>query len=879
MPERRLETIPFQGLAAAPFLIALVALGLLSVTPSASAQDAPVTEVISGETVSDEIPDAPVKPMQPAKAAPNGAVPGKVSSTAAKSEKTSSANNDVVENEVRKRRNIVASADQVLQQAQTLYTAGDAKAAADKYRWVLQNLPKTSETQPLYLSAINGFCDASEKVAKDAAAAKDWPVVQSTAADALQFDPENRRFQDLLKQAEIKLGTRADLAFFERSSVMTPEFAQAVGKVRQLLEEAEAFRDSGQFDKADTRLLQVLAMDPYNVRALQLQRSVSKNKGQYWSTARDQARKEMLYQVTKAWARPVPRGVLRGSDADAQQQQAESAISRVGRLEEKMGSITIESVNFEDADLADVVGFLRGKARQQSPDLPINFIIKSNVTNEAGEPEAMEPRKITLNVQNLSMDEVLRLVTAQAGMSYKIEEHAIVLLPEGDVEETLYTQEFSVPAGVLTAKETKKQLEGLGVTFPSDKATAYFDARNSKLIAKNTRPNLDLITKVLSSGKEEMPQVALETRFLEVNQSDLDEISFRWNINRRVGNKGYFQSNVTDTPGLRTSTPAGLPSGYVPDELTVGNGAITANAVDALMQGAAAASGPIGTTMQSFFILDAIKFEFLINALSQKTSTDTLSVPKVTVRSGKSAEIRAGRQFIFPDPESYGDPQISGTTSAVAGMQFRPITPATPTSFISGTDENKLGTTMKVTPTVESDKRTVGVKVDELQVRDFDGFINYGGQITSYDPADGAQFLLYENIINTPVFNVRKLEVGRISVSDGQTILLGGLMRDDRQKVDDKIPVLGDMPIVGRLFRSKIDQTIKKNLLVFITVNLVNNRGEPFHQIKEDSQSFANTPNFANVDRLAPGVDDVPLYQPAATDEVPVLQDTKGMLK
>jgi len=66
-----------------------------------------------------------------------------------------------------------------------------------------------------------------------------------------------------------------------------------------------------------------------------------------------------------------------------------------------------------------------------------------------------------------------------------------------------------------------------------------------------------------------------------------------------------------------------------------------------------------------------------------------------------------------------------------------------------------------------------------------------------------------------------------VSILDGETIALGGLIREDVQKVNDKVPVLVDMPLVGRLFRSNVDQHIKKNLTIFVTVRLIDAAGQP----------------------------------------------------
>jgi general secretion pathway protein D len=75
-----------------------------------------------------------------------------------------------------------------------------------------------------------------------------------------------------------------------------------------------------------------------------------------------------------------------------------------------------------------------------------------------------------------------------------------------------------------------------------------------------------------------------------------------------------------------------------------------------------------------------------------------------------------------------------------------------------------------------------------------------------------------------------------VSVWDGQTVVLGGLMREDIQKVEDRTPFLGDIPMVGRLFRTNVDQHIKRNLIIFVTARLVNPAGQPVNQTEEEEE-------------------------------------------
>ena len=139
------------------------------------------------------------------------------------------------------------------------------------------------------------------------------------------------------------------------------------------------------------------------------------------------------------------------------------------------------------------------------------------------------------------------------------------------------------------------------------------------------------------------------------------------------------------------------------------------------------------------------------------------------------------------------------------------------------------------------------------EVVEFDGFINYGSPILSpasssflpielsttigagaYIPLVQSERLITPNIINQPVFSVRKVTTG-VTVWDGQTVALGGLIREDVQDVEDKVPVLGDLPFIGRLFRNEAEQHFKRNLMIFVTAYLIDPSGQRVKAVANDA--------------------------------------------
>ena len=138
------------------------------------------------------------------------------------------------------------------------------------------------------------------------------------------------------------------------------------------------------------------------------------------------------------------------------------------------------------------------------------------------------------------------------------------------------------------------------------------------------------------------------------------------------------------------------------------------------------------------------------------------------------------------------------------------------------------------------------------QVVEFEGFINYGSPIFGINPnqitsAVVPQVLLTPNVINQPIFSTRKVTTS-VSVYDGQTVVLGGLMREDVQKTEDKVPIIGDIPLVGRAFRTNTEQHTKKNLVIFVTARIVTPAGLPLNEEEEEGL-------------LPPALPEVPAYK------------------
>jgi general secretion pathway protein D len=536
---------------------------------------------------------------------------------------------------------------------------------------------------------------------------------------------------------------------------------------------------------------------------------------------------------------------------------------------------------------------------------PADAALPGDESSQSPAPSVDEQTPVTMSLRNVPLAEAVRYLAEISGLKYKIEPFAVSIVPVTENTDELFTKDYRVSpsfipattgtesdapsAGAQSSQNNNVRIKGArdaaaffkeqGIPFP-DGAFAQYVPAGSKLIVRNTQANLDTID-MLVEGDIGVPptQVEIESKFVEISQNNVNELGFDWLLGPFGIGGGVYGDGGTRPGGLQKGAD------YYDDfsfgsagsnPVTAGNrngvgtsvvSAITANSLDALI-----AQVPQGTNVASpaIFGIAGIftnpQFQVVIRALSQKKGIDLMSAPKVTTKSGNAATIKMIREF--PYPSEFDPPQVpentGGMSSGSSGNGDQPtvqmigglVTPATPVEF----ERRDIGVTLQVEPQVGADNYTIDLSLSP-EVVEFDGFVNYGSPVIGprYDPSlilagdlSGiGTFTITPNTMNQPIFSVRKVTTS-VTIWDGQTVALGGLIREDVQKVNDKVPILGDIPLAGRLFRSNVDQTIKKNLIVFVTARLMDAEGKPL--IQADEQEDTVEPVELPVDLLPPTV-------------------------
>ena len=158
--------------------------------------------------------------------------------------------------------------------------------------------------------------------------------------------------------------------------------------------------------------------------------------------------------------------------------------------------------------------------------------------------------------------------------------------------------------------------------------------------------------------------------------------------------------------------------------------------------------------------------------------------------------------------------------------QAQVVQQAVQTSAITPNQQQvEIGPVLDVIPVVLSDGYTINLTL-----------IPSLTQFSGYDPSPVIPGVNVANVVMIPTilprFTVRQV-VSTVNIWDNQTVVLGGLISSSVQSTKDKIPMLGDLPLVGRLFQSQTKTSVKKNLMIFVTATIVDPAGNRVHSDDE----------------------------------------------
>ena len=617
--------------------------------------------------------------------------------------------------------------------------------------------------------------------------------------------------------------------------------------IQRLLAESAAFEKTAQWDAASERYQTILAIDPYHKQASKGIRRVEQAKWAAHTERFEAQRRQALNDVSAKWQQPsMPQARIVESRIDTM----ESAQSRL--IAEKLDQLRFACIDWNELDVGEAFRFLSEESRKLDPKKEgVNFVCKLHEEENAplepiglASPQSTQPAKkssiktqVSLSLRQVTLRQILDAICRLTGLSARVEDFAVFIFSPDEINDALSTAAFIVdsnffdatlkPSNASGAWNVRQHLESKGVVF-AESATAHYFPNTSKLIVRGSPEMMLMIGRLAAREKKDLPQVEIETRFVEFTEDQLEALRFRWQL---IGS-----SVITPSGGLPLSgygsvaAETGGLRGIHSDGLTLNSG-ISEQTIDVQL----GRGGRQPSTISLAGLVEGRGAQLLIDMIQSVAGGNLMSAPKITVQKGMKGTVRVVKEFIYP--ESYEAPRIGSLTSS--GTE---IVPGNPENF-NFNDPKNVGVLMDV-EVVDAQPETglIDLNIENLQLVEFDGFINYGDPVTTLD-SNNQKTDLVEGMALQPVFSVRRAQT-HIQLRDGQTLVMGGFVREETQNVRDKVPVLGDIPLIGRLFRSNVDQSIKRNLVILTTAHMV--------RLESTSKRFPPLSNLNSADDLVP---------------------------
>ena len=371
-----------------------------------------------------------------------------------------------------------------------------------------------------------------------------------------------------------------------------------------------------------------------------------------------------------------------------------------------------------------------------------------------------------------------------------------------------------------------------GVDLSAAGRQVFFNDRLGMLMVRATLQELDIIEKAVQVLNMAPPQVTIEAKFAEVTQDDNRALGFDWSVGNFLLGGGRMGLSPGTAPSYVGQPSPANPSGIFPGPSGIyGMGTVAPSAGDGVLTSGLRNSAPALGTLTG--ILTDPQFRLVVKALEQRTGVDLMTAPKVTTLSSRQTQIKVvDVRYIVTDLDlgqtssgSYGGGVggvNTGTGGGAIGSTIQPIT-----------EPMELGPVLDVVPYVSADGYTIQMTIIPT-IKEFVGYDLETAKLFSAQAQSvgGAPSNPLTTTTPLPQFRLRQVVTSAI-VWDGQTVMLGGLISENVNKTKDKVPVLGDLPLVGRLFRSESFQTKKKNLIIFVTPTIIDPAGNRVHTDEE----------------------------------------------
>jgi type II secretory pathway component GspD/PulD (secretin) len=470
------------------------------------------------------------------------------------------------------------------------------------------------------------------------------------------------------------------------------------------------------------------------------------------------------------------------------------------------------SVDFPDEDIRTIL-------RNVADLFELNLVI----------PDTLQG-KTSIKLRDVTWRQIFEVILTPVGYTY-IEQGSIIKIVslESLAQEPVNTEVFIL--NYAGAKEVQPSIASLVDTAAGGKL--IINERSNALVVTERPSRMVRIRELVTKLDKATDQVMIESKFVEVTSSDVKNIGVNWsslngykvsagpltqswNKNRAQTSSDGSSGNLTGNSGTNvTTTTTNTGSQLLPvhtvdpvshvDTITYQvvqtNTSSTATTVTPPTIGEtfttlASLANSGGQTRLASAVFSADQLSVVLSALKTLSQTKIVSNPTIVTLNNTEASINVGSEFPVPNytyNEQHGSFEVSGFTY------------------------KSIGINLKVTPQVNA-RGFITLSL-EPEVSQQNGTTTFGG-------AGGAAI---------PIIATRKAKT-KVSMKDGYTMAIGGLIRSQSTNGDTKVPILGSIPVLGRLFTSSSKDTEITNLIIFITAKAINGEGAGIEEIFNPQQ-------------------------------------------
>ncbi|MGB9331428.1 MAG: type IV pilus secretin PilQ family protein, partial [Steroidobacteraceae bacterium] len=426
------------------------------------------------------------------------------------------------------------------------------------------------------------------------------------------------------------------------------------------------------------------------------------------------------------------------------------------------------TLNFQDIETRAVLQLLADASGQ-------NIVVSDSVSGN-----------VTLRLQNVPWDQALDIVLRTKGLDKRRQDNVIIVAPQAElaarekaelaahkeVQELAPLRSEYLQVNYAKAADMAALIKTQTNSLLSSRGSVAVDERTNTLLLQDTTDRLTDIRRLVATLDIPVRQVQIEARIVIVNND------FERDLGARFGFTNYQkngQTGLVTTTGTAAGTDQAIGSALSNVQSTgsiypisVPTGTNAANRYNVnLPVSSPAGSWALGILGNNYIV------DLELSAAQAETQANIISSPRVITANQKEATIEQGVEIPYQQSAS------SGATT----IQFK-----------------KAVLSLKVTPQITPDNRIIL----DLDVRDD----NVGTVVV----ASGG--------VNVPSINTREIAT-QVLVNDGQTVVLGGILSTTQREDDTKVPYLGDIPVLGILFRQTQHTDDKDELMIFITPKIV----------------------------------------------------------